>query len=240
MTRIIAHRGYAGKYPENTLLAFKEAAKFPIYGLELDVHLSKDKIPVICHDERIDRTSNGSGWIKDMTLDQLKSYQFNQTFPQYHEDVALPSLEEFLIWFQDQAPLIVNIELKTNIIDYPGLNQAVNQLIQDYQVEDRVLISSFNHHSIQDFQTINSDLDFAFLTGCSLLNPGRYCQAYQGTAYHPHYLGLRPEDLEDCHQAGIAINPYTPDDPQAMKKLEAMGVSAIITNQVELALDVLA
>lgn len=61
MTRIIAHRGYAGKYPENTLLAFKEAAKFPIYGLELDVHLSKDKIPVICHDERIDRTSNGSG-----------------------------------------------------------------------------------------------------------------------------------------------------------------------------------
>jgi glycerophosphoryl diester phosphodiesterase len=72
--KVMAHRGYSGKYPENTMLAFEEAAKTGADGIELDVQLTKDGQVVVIHDERIDRTTDGSGWVKDYTYEELKKF----------------------------------------------------------------------------------------------------------------------------------------------------------------------
>ena len=80
MTQIISHRGYSAKYPENTMIAFQKAVECGTHGIELDVQLSKDGEVVICHDETIDRTSNGTGYIKDMTVEELKKYDFGSKF----------------------------------------------------------------------------------------------------------------------------------------------------------------
>lgn len=242
MTAIIAHRGYSAYYPENTLLAFDKAADFDIWGIELDVHLTKDQEVVIIHDERIDRTSNGQGYVKDRTLQELKTFAFYGDFPQtqvsHPEAIQIPTLREFFEWFKPLS-IKVNIELKTNIFRYQGINERVWGLIQEFNLADRVLISSFNHHSVVDFMKLaeGSALEFAFLTGACLLEPGTYCRQHGVGHYHPYYVSLEPTDLLNCQDQGIQVNPYTVNDKEAIQKVAAMGVDAIITNYVERALD---
>ena len=242
MTAIIAHRGYSAYYPENTLLAFDKAADFDIWGIELDVHLTKDQEVVIIHDERIDRTSNGQGYVKDKTLKELKTFAFYGDFPQtqvsHPEAIKILTLREFFEWFKPLS-LKVNIELKTNIFRYQGINERVWGLIQEFNLADRVLISSFNHHSVVDFMSLakGSAVEFAFLTGACLLEPGSYCHQYGVGHYHPYFVSLEPADLINCQDQGIQVNPYTVNDPELIQQVAAMGVDAIITNYVERALD---
>lgn len=241
MTAIIAHRGYSAYYPENTLLAFDKAADFDIWGIELDVHLTKDQEVVIIHDERIDRTSNGQGYVKDKTLKELKTFAFYGDFPQtqvsHPEAIKILTLREFFEWFKPLS-LKVNIELKTNIFRYQGINERVWGLIQEFNLADRVLISSFNHHSVVDFMKLakRSELEFAFLTGACLLEPGTYCRQYGVGHYHPYYVSLESIDLSNCQDQGIQVNTYTVNDEEAIQKVAAMGVDSIITNYVDRAL----
>lgn len=242
MTAIIAHRGYSAYYPENTLLAFDKAADFDIWGIELDVHLTKDQEVVIIHDERIDRTSNGQGYVKDKTLKELKTFAFYGDFPQtqvsHPEAIKILTLREFFEWFKPLS-LKVNIELKTNIFRYQGINERVWGLIQEFNLADRVLISSFNHHSVVDFMSLakGSAVEFAFLTGACLLEPGTYCCQHGVGHYHPYYVSLEPTDLLNCQDQGIQVNTYTVNDKEAIQKVAAMGVDSIITNYVDRAFD---
>lgn len=244
MTQIIAHRGYSSHFPENTMMAFKEAAKHPILGIELDVHLTKDHQVVIIHDEQIDRTSNGTGWVKDMTLSELRQFNYYANFPHFQEShkelIQIPTLDEFLSWFKSTS-LIVNIELKTNIIRYPGLNRAILQLLAQHTLHDRVIISSFNHHSLLEFKQEAQDLSirYGFLTQCGLLEPGKYCQQYSIDCYHPVYISLKEEDIKDCQNHGIAINTYTVNEADHMQMMKQAGIDSIITNYVERAIEVI-
>lgn len=90
--KVYAHRGYSGRYPENTMLAFKEAEKTGCYGIELDVQLTKDGEVVIIHDERVDRTTDGTGWVRDFTLEELKK----RTRQQYGTGSMV--LNRFQLW----------------------------------------------------------------------------------------------------------------------------------------------
>ncbi|MCR8969909.1 glycerophosphodiester phosphodiesterase [Facklamia sp. 7083-14-GEN3] len=242
MAKIIAHRGYSAKYPENTMLAFKEAAKFPIEGIELDVHLTKDQEVVIIHDESIDRTSTGSGYVKDMTLTELRQYnyyaQFQHTQVSSSSDIQIPLLREFFEWMQP-LDIKVNIELKTNIFRYEGLNIKVLELIREFKLEDRVLISSFNHHSVRDFMRLAGDskIEYGFLTASGQLNPGKYCKEHGVGHYHPAFVTLDPEDIEECHRQGVEINTYTVNEADHIQMMIDAGVDRIITNYVERALE---
>jgi glycerophosphoryl diester phosphodiesterase len=149
---IYGHRGYSGKYPENTLLAFKKAIEYRADGIELDVHLTKDKKIVVCHDETIDRTYNGKGLISEMTLDELRKYDF--------KGQKIPTLEEV---FDLIGPTFkINVELKTDVIDSKELVEKVVEFIK-LNNRDRVLISSFNHKSIVYARKLGSDLKVGLL-----------------------------------------------------------------------------
>lgn len=238
-TQVIAHRGYSEKYPENTMLAFKKAEIVGAQGIELDVHLTKDQQIVICHDETIDRTSNGQGYIKDMTLEEIQAYQFtNQmTLEEGYskEDVYAPSLDEFLDWFVNTS-MFVNIEIKNNIFEYAGIVPMVLDLIDKYDLSDRVIISSFNHHTIEEIKQIDQTIKCGFLTECSLLNPGDYCAQHHVECYHPYYVSLQSQDIQNCKNHGIEINTWTVNDSEAMIQMIEADVAHLITNCVETAL----
>ncbi len=139
-----AHRGFKGKYPENTMLAFNKAIEAGADGIEFDVHLSKDGEIVIIHDETLERTTDGSGLVGEKTLDQLKNLNASKAYPDYQVQRIL-TLSEYFDFAKDYD-IITNIELKTSIIDYPGIEEKVYKVIKEYNLAEKVIISSFNHN----------------------------------------------------------------------------------------------
>lgn len=142
--KIWAHRGASAHAPENTLPAFELAYLSGADGIELDVQLSKDGVPVVIHDERIDRVSNGTGYVCNYTLEELKGFNVNQYFPEYG-NVAIPTLAEVYDLVRDMD-MVINLELKNSVIFYEGLEEKVLRLAAEKGLEERMIYSSFNHY----------------------------------------------------------------------------------------------
>ena len=147
MSKIIAHRGFSGNYPENTMLAFEKAIEAGAEGIEMDVHLTKDGVPVIIHDEKVDRTTDGTGFVRDMTLEQLRAIDASYRFKGMYGTNPIPTLREYLD-FASKHDFITNIELKTSIYEYPGIEKKVIDMLREYKIEERIILSSFNHFTI--------------------------------------------------------------------------------------------
>lgn len=240
MTTVIAHRGYSAKFPENTPLAFQEALNAGANGIELDVHYSADQAIVICHDETVDRTSNGQGLIKELSLDQLKALDFGDANYHGQSNTQIWTLDEFLAWASDYPELVINIEIKNNIFAYESIVEDVATLLDKYERWETVIISSFNHQTIKKMQEINRQARLGFLVADTLLNPEEYCCKYGVTNYHPAYFSVNKEDIQALTVAGVAVNTWTVNKAEDMQALSDLGVTAVITNEVGLAVDVLA
>lgn len=241
MSKIIAHRGYSGRFPENTMLAFTKAVEYGAQGIELDIQLTKDKEIVICHDEKIDRTSNALGFITNLTLEELKTYEFRNGMEDLEdegsENIKIPTLVEFLDWFQT-TDIMVNIELKTSYFAYDEMAGIAVDLVKERGLEDRVIFSSFNHFSIQAIKEIDSNIACGFLTVANILNPGQYCKKYGVEHYHPMFVSalLNPEIVKECKDLNVGINAYTANEREHIQTLLDLGIEGIITNEVELAM----
>ncbi|MDY0396507.1 glycerophosphodiester phosphodiesterase family protein [Virgibacillus halophilus] len=153
-TVIYAHRGASGKAPENTMAAFRIALSEEAEGIETDVQLTKDGVPVLIHDERLRRTTGTGGYVKDVTYQQIKALNANAGFPT-EVNTPVPSLEEFLEWAKDK-PLHLNLELKNNKITYRHLEDIVLKQLDAYNLLDRTVISSFNPLSLKKIETDQS------------------------------------------------------------------------------------
>lgn len=127
-TKVWAHRGASAYAPENTLEAFKLAIEQHADGVELDVQLTKDGKLAVIHDETIDRTCNGTGYVKNFTMAELKQFSCNKTHPEYSSAV-IPELKEVLKLLKP-TNLTVNIELKTGIYRYKGIEEKVLRLVE--------------------------------------------------------------------------------------------------------------
>lgn len=216
------------------MLAFKQAAQYPIDGLELDVQLSQDGQVVICHDERIDRTSDGQGYIKDLTLKELKQYHFNNGLPyEKSVDTELPTLIEFFEWFSE-TDLVVNIELKTSIFRYSGLIEKVVDLVNRYKLASRTIISSFHHRSVVELKKQSPDIKCGLLVAAGLYQPATYVKSHGCECYHPNYHSLDKEAIAQCHTAGIEVNSYTVNSSAVMKKLAKDQITSLITDDLPL------
>ena len=159
---IWGHRGASGHAPENTLPAFKMAADMGADGVELDIQMTSDGVIVVCHDETIDRTSNGAGWLKDFTFDQLRRLDFSNGNGAY-EGTKIPSMEEVLDLL-DPTGLTINIELKTGIIFYDRIEEKILELVKRKGWEDRVIYSSFNHYTVRRIKELDPAAKSAFST----------------------------------------------------------------------------
>ncbi|MGE9994297.1 glycerophosphodiester phosphodiesterase [Peptoniphilaceae bacterium SGI.137] len=240
MTQILAHRGLSARFPENTMLAFKEAGKLDVAGFETDVQMTRDGVLVITHDEEISRTSNGRGYIKDFTLKELKTLDFRNGMNQYelNEDTRIPTLEEFFEWFQN-TDKIINLELKSSMIRYEGMVEKTMDMIQKFDLVNRVIISSFNHRDVVKAKKLIPEIQCGFLTWSVILNPGKYTRAYGIDYYHPDFHAMDDEDFEDCRKEGIAVNPYTVDEKKDIERMLEKKVLYLITNVADFALEML-
>ena len=242
MTKIIAHRGYASKYPENTKSAFESAYQEQADGIEIDVHLSKDGEVVICHDDRIDRTSNGSGFIYEYNLEQLKGFDFAANFESNDEyqkkaEEKIMTLQEYFEWAKDKD-LITNIELKTSTVKNDGIEEMVNKIIVNYQQERSVIISSFNHKSILKMKKENPGISCGFLTMHNLLDPEQYCRKYSVEYYHPNHLMIDEELVKNCKNSNTGLNIWTLNDAESIKEMLPLGLTSIITDDPKMAVKV--
>ena len=142
----IAHRGYSELYPENTIPAFEKAIEAGADMIEFDVHLSRDGKPVVIHDNDVDRTSNGRGFVKDMTLAELKELDFNFRMTGDAGAIRIPTLDEVIDAVSGR--IMLNIELKNCPHKYHGVEEAVIAAIRDRGIRDQVIVSSFDHYAL--------------------------------------------------------------------------------------------
>lgn len=227
-TKIWAHRGSSGFAPENTLPAFEVAKELDIDGIELDVQMTKDGVLVVIHDETINRTSDGKGWVKDMTLEQLRQYNFAKNKPAFGF-VTLPTLREVYELFRD-TDYVINVELKTSVIPY-DIEEKVHELTVEMGMENQVIYSSFSHASILKMQQYVTKEQTAFLFSDGWLDVASYGKAHGVQAMHPDMTYLELEKMvQECHEKGMKVHVWTVNEEEHALKLCDMGVDAIITN----------
>ncbi len=228
-TKIWAHRGASGYKPENTLPSFQYAIDLGADGVELDIQLTKDGQLVVCHDEQINRTSNGKGFVKDYTLKELKELDFSYKYPELGK-VEIPTMKEV---FELLKPtnLIINIELKTGVFDYEGIEEKIIQLTKEEGFEDRVIYSSFNHYSIQRIQRLDPNAKTAFLYSDGTFDMPEYGRDHQVNALHPAFYNLKyPEYMKKCKEYGLDVNVWTVNEEYIAKICLDHGVTTLITN----------
>ena len=230
MTKVYAHRGYSGRFPENTMLAFKEAAKTGCYGIELDVQLTKDGQLVVIHDERIDRTTDGTGYVRDYTLEELRRFIAAASWNGKFGFQPIPTFEEYCQWAADEK-LVTNIELKTGVYYYEGIEEKTLEMVRKYGLTDRVLFSSFLHSSITILRKLAPEIKCgALVENDGLGNPGYYCEKMDFQCFHPGWMCLPKEDVDSCKAHGIELNVWTVNDMDVLERLVEWEVDGLISN----------
>lgn len=233
MSKIFAHRGFSGKYPENTMLAFKKAIEENVDGIELDVQLTKDGEVIIIHDETLDRTTDGKGLVVDYTLEEIKKFNASYIFKDMGFN-SIPTLREYFELVKN-FDLITNIELKTGVNQYLGIEEKVLSLIQEFQLKNKVIISSFNHFSVMRMKKIAPYLKCGFLSEDWIIEAGKYTYSFGIECYHPRFNNLIPDVIEELKKYNLEINTWTVNSEEDMKYLKEKGIDSIITNYPDLA-----
>ena len=231
-TKVWAHRGASAYAPENTLEAFLLAAEQGADGVELDVQLTKDGEMVVVHDEEIDRVSDGSGFVKDYTLAELKTLNFNKTHPEY-QDVKIPTLREVYEALKPTG-MTINVELKTGIFWYKDLEKKVLELTKEMEMEDRVIYSSFNHYSIAKILELDPKASTGILYADVIYDVVNYAKKIGTGALHPATFHVQMADfLQQYVESDLAVHVWTVNDKAEIERLMDAGVDAVITNYPE-------
>lgn len=199
-----AHRGFKGRYPENTLLAFKKAIEVGADGIEFDVHFSKDGELVIIHDETLERTTDGQGLVKEKTLKELKNLNASRLYPEIKQQEIL-TLREYFDFAKD-LDIMTNIELKTSIITYEGIENEVYKLIKEYNLGEKIIVSSFNHNSLVRFKELDSNIKCGVLESSRLYKPREYVKNLGMEYYHPLNFTINKELAEKFAENNIGLN----------------------------------
>jgi glycerophosphoryl diester phosphodiesterase len=226
----IAHRGFSGYYPENTMLAFRKAVEVGCDGIETDLHMTKDGVIVICHDEKIDRTTDGTGFIANYTYEELYKFDAGIKYGEQFKGERIPSIDEFLNYVKDKN-LLINFELKNNIILYEELEKKVIQKVHEFKMEKNIILSSFNHYSMVRVKEIDSSIKTGLLYEATLYKVDEYGEMVGVDALHPFYPAVMDNKIvEDIKKKGFMINAYTVNEEEDMKRLIELGIDGIITN----------
>lgn len=228
-TSIIAHRGASKYAPENTMPAFQLAYDMKADGIETDVHLTKDNIPVIIHDEKVDRTTNGKGFIKDLTYEQLQELDSGSWFAGKFVNTKIITLKDLLQWARFK-PLYLNIELKNNKIDYKHLETIVYDLIKQYNFLDRVTLSTFNPNSVQRMKSLQLTADIAFLTSKRRKDLVTYLKKLGANAIHVNERILERSLVEEAHKEGLSVRVFTVNKRSSIKRVLKYRCDGIITD----------
>ena len=239
----LAHRGAREQAPENTIPAFEKAAELGADGVELDVQLTADGVPVVFHDRAVERLTGGVGYLTEMTLSQVKALDAGSRFSPRFAATRIPTLDEVFEELGDR--LLFNIELKSLSAHSRGLEHAVVQSIQRHDMADRVVISSFNLLSLRHVRRLAPGLAL----GCLYYAPGLPQPLSKGwlarpiigrhEAHHPHFSIVNGAYMRWARQHRYRVNVWTVNEPEDIQRMRDLGVDAIMSDRPDLVQDVL-
>lgn len=231
---LIAHRGASKFYPENTILAFEKAIEEKYDCIELDVRLTKDDTPVVIHDATINRTSNGGNqYIHNLTVDQLKQYDFGSWLDPKFQHEEIPTLEEVFQLIENK-PIELNIELKSGPIASTNLEKKVLDLVYQYQLENRVIFSAFDHQRLERLYRLDSNIEAGFIFPVNLIDVFHYIDRLSMNIFsiHSNYYYVTKEMIAEAHKRNIKVNAYTVDQVNTARKLQDIKIDGLITNKI--------
>lgn len=229
MTLNIAHRGFSGHFPENTLLAFQEAIELGVDAIELDVQLSKDGEIMIFHDEDLARITGQKGLLKDHTCAELRELDASGAYRGVFGKQTIPTLSEYLE-LTASKDILTFLELKNGMLPYPLLEEKVAECLTRFDRQKGTILFSANHPSVKFFGTLAPDVQLLFPFDNWIFEYGAYCHNYGITACMPYYRALTPEVVAEIKSFGISIYSWTVDDPKDFQTLLALGVDGILSN----------
>lgn len=252
---VIAHQGGDGIWPGDTLYAFEKAVETGADVLEMDAHITKDGRIVLMHDETVDDTTDGTGRIEDMTLDELKrldaAYDWSkdggQTFPYRGLGITVPTLDEVFERFP-QMRYVIEIKLTENPIDKP-----LCELIRKYDMGDKAMVASFHDDAMRNFRSTCPEV----ATSASRGEVTRFVllgKIFLSGLVAPQYQSIQPpydpaesmnipimtkRFIREAHAKNIRVEPWTVDDPELMRQYIEWGVDGIITDRPDLMVEIL-
>ena len=250
---VIAHRGWSGVYPENTLIAFERAIEIGSHVLELDVGLSKDNHLIILHNETLNLTTNSKGLVRKKTLSEIKILDAGSWFHPIFKNTKVPTLEEILELVKKHKKIILNIEIKPEFWNSKKNSNNIEELVLKsvfkYGLESRVFISSFHWGYLLRIRKLTKKIKLALLH-CNddkkyirfqsgMEGFERYLPAldlkYLNKTYEPIAINPQSGELSQnfvnlCHQNRIKVLPYTVNTYTEMEKFLNMGVDGLFTN----------
>lgn len=229
----LGHRGASGAAPANTLAAFEAASRMGADGVELDVHLSSDGVPVVIHDFVVDHTTDGTGRVADLPLAALQELDAGAWFDPAFAGERIPTLDQVMESVGQR--LLLNVELKTLTRHNQKLVAAVVKNVAQHGLEERVLISSFNPYALREVHGQASHLPLGLLydalpTSWLARVRARWMHDLTLRAVHPHHTLIRRGAVHRAHERGRHVIAWTVDDSDRMQALVEQGVDGIITN----------
>lgn len=230
---ILAHRGFSEQYPENSPLAFQMTVdRTEADGFESDVHMTRDGVLVIIHDDTVDRTTNGTGFVRDHTYQELLELDIGVWKSPAFAGQHIWTLDQLLDFCRETGRLL-NLELKNDFFFYEGLEQRVIDAVTSRQMQEQVFVSSFNHLSMQRFKTLCPEIRTGLLYDKPLLHMDRYLDGSNADCIHPRYRLLQnlPELTDLFHERGMEIHTWTVNEEADMRDMIARGADGIITNR---------
>jgi glycerophosphoryl diester phosphodiesterase len=231
---VIAHRGASAYCPENTMAAFKKALELDADMIELDVVLSKDGVPVVFHDAKLNHHTSGRGAIGNYQLKDLKKLDAGSWFDIRFSDQTIPTLEEVLSFAAGN--IAINIEIKQQETAYPDgyIEAHCLEMVEKYGMSEYILISSFDYSVLEKVGTLNPEIPRALLYDrkqSSNMLPHELVQKYRVDAFNCSYRELTKKRMDDLKKHHIPSFIYTVDQENKMRKLIDFGVSGIFTNR---------
>lgn len=234
---VIAHRGANRFAPQNTLHAFKKAVELNSDGVETDVHVTKDGHLVLCHNGTVDKTSNGKGKISDMSLRDLRNFDFGSWFGSKFKNTPIPTLDEFLQSVENTALSVLDIELKQQKDDNLDFVEKVIAKVRDYGLESKLFISSFDYKILEKVKQIDSKIQTGYLYPAmgdivkrKLCAPINIAKKYNIDFLLPHHGYVSKKLIEKAHSAGMRVGVWTVNKIEAVEKFLNWGVDQIITD----------
>ena len=235
---VISHRGANIYAPQNTLPAFRRSMEIGVDGFETDVHLTRDGKPVLCHNYTIDKTSNGKGSISQMTLSELKTYDFGTYFSPKFADTRIPTLQEYLETVGTYEKLrVLNIELKSPRANESSLVADTINMVKEYGLFDKLVLSSFDPKLLSQAKQVDPQTKTGFLYSPTskvqfriYRNPLEVAKSLCADALHPMLMYVNADLVKKAHAAGMMVNVWTVNSPRSILHMAELGVDGLITD----------
>jgi glycerophosphoryl diester phosphodiesterase len=248
---VIAHQGGEGLRPSNTMASFSHAVELGVDVLEMDIHSTADDVIVVMHDDTVDRTTDGTGRIQDLTLQEIQSLDAGyywtddsgESYPYRGQGITVPTLEELFIAFPDMS---MNIEIKQ---ESPSIVESFCQLLRDYEKVDSVLVASFHQATMEEFREkcpgvassmVESEIRRFFILNTIFL--GAIFRAPSEAIQIPEFSGnlhvATERFVKAAHGHNVQVHVWTVNEIEDMERMIDIGVDGIITDRPDRLIEV--